>query len=89
MVILSVCSQSASLPPGSYLDFLLVSDCECVIPRADNAAPSLSVLEGGEKGSLPVVATVFDKLNQVYKEYLEAEQTYTVVSEKVDEFSQV
>lgn len=40
-----------------------------------------SVLEGGEKGSLPVVATVFDKLNQVYKDYLEAEQSYTVVSE--------
>ncbi|XP_034718710.1 regulator of MON1-CCZ1 complex-like, partial [Etheostoma cragini] len=40
-----------------------------------------SVLEGGEKGSLPVVATVFDKLNQVYKDYLEAEQTYTVAME--------
>lgn len=40
---------------------------------------SSSVLEGGEKGSLPVVATVFDKLNQVYKEYLDAEQNYTVV----------
>ncbi|KAM7369561.1 hypothetical protein PAMP_010878 [Pampus punctatissimus] len=39
------------------------------------------VLEGGEKGSLPVVATVFDKLNQVYKEYLEAEQTYAVAME--------
>lgn len=45
----------------------------------------LSVLEGGEKGSLPVVATVFDKLNQVYKEYLEAEQTYTVVSDVLSE----
>lgn len=40
----------------------------------------VSVLEGQEKGSLPVVATVFDKLNQVYKEYLEAEQSYTTVS---------
>lgn len=38
------------------------------------------MLNGGDKGGLPVVATVFDKLNQVYKEYLEAEQTYTVVS---------
>lgn len=37
------------------------------------------MLVGDEKGSLPVVATVFDKLNQVYKEYLEAEQSYTVV----------
>ncbi|MEQ2210127.1 hypothetical protein XENOCAPTIV_008786 [Xenoophorus captivus] len=36
-----------------------------------------SVLDCQEKGSLPVVATVFDKLNQVYKEYLEAEQSYT------------
>ncbi|MEQ2158723.1 hypothetical protein GOODEAATRI_015345 [Goodea atripinnis] len=34
-----------------------------------------------EKGSLPVVATVFDKLNQVYKEYLEAEQSYTAEME--------
>lgn len=38
------------------------------------------VLEGGAKGSLPVVASVFDKLNQVYKEYLEAEQSYATVS---------
>lgn len=39
-----------------------------------------AVVEGGAKGSLPVVATVFDKLNQVYKEYLEAEQSYAAVS---------
>ncbi|XP_056290628.1 regulator of MON1-CCZ1 complex [Pseudoliparis swirei] len=40
------------------------------------------VLRGGVKGSsLPVVATVFDKLNQVYKEYLEAEQSYTAAVE--------
>lgn len=37
------------------------------------------MLAGGEKGNLPVVATVFDKLNQVYKEYLETEQAYTLV----------
>lgn len=37
------------------------------------------MLVGGEKGNLPIVATVFDKLNQVYKEYLEAEQAYTLV----------
>lgn len=39
-----------------------------------------SVLIGGDKGNLSVVATVFDKLNQVYKEYLDAEQAYTAVS---------
>jgi len=39
-----------------------------------------SVLIGGDKGSLSMVATVFDKLNQVYKEYLDAEQAYTAVS---------
>lgn len=39
-----------------------------------------SVLTGGDKGNLSVVATVFDKLNQVYKEYLDAEQAYTAVS---------
>lgn len=38
-----------------------------------------SVLTGGDKGNLSVVATVFDKLNQVYKEYLDAEQAYTAV----------
>lgn len=40
-----------------------------------------SVLTGGDKGNLSVVATVFDKLNQVYKEYLDAEQAYTVAME--------
>lgn len=39
-----------------------------------------AVLIGGDKGNLSVVATVFDKLNQVYKEYLDAEQAYTAVS---------
>lgn len=38
-----------------------------------------SVLTGGDKGNLSVVGTVFDKLNQVYKEYLDAEQAYTAV----------
>lgn len=28
-----------------------------------------------------MVATVFDKLNQVYREYLEAEQSYAAVRE--------
>lgn len=29
---------------------------------------------------LPVIATVFDKLNHEYKKYLDAEQSYTMVS---------
>ncbi|XP_058878056.1 regulator of MON1-CCZ1 complex-like isoform X2 [Acipenser ruthenus] len=39
------------------------------------------VLNGSDKGNLSVIATVFDKLNQVYKEYLEAEQSYPVAGE--------
>lgn len=46
---------------------------------AEVSSSTSSVLEGSEKAGLPVVATVFDKLNQVYKEYLEAEQSYTAV----------
>ncbi|KAE8279578.1 hypothetical protein D5F01_LYC21701 [Larimichthys crocea] len=62
---------------GKLMDFLLRRrDCKMVILSVCS-----QILEGGEKGSLPVVATVFDKLNQVYKEYLEAEQTYTVAME--------
>uniref|UniRef100_A0A8D0AP55 Regulator of MON1-CCZ1 n=1 Tax=Sander lucioperca TaxID=283035 RepID=A0A8D0AP55_SANLU len=61
---------------GKLMDFLLRRrDCKMVILSVCS-----QILESGEKGSLPVVATVFDKLNQVYKEYLEAEQTYTAVS---------
>uniref|UniRef100_A0A4W6FSI8 Regulator of MON1-CCZ1 n=1 Tax=Lates calcarifer TaxID=8187 RepID=A0A4W6FSI8_LATCA len=53
---------------GKLMDFLLRRrDCKMVI---------LSVCSQST-GVLPVVATVFDKLNQVYKEYLEAEQSYT------------
>ena len=40
-----------------------------------------SVLSEPERGSLPVIATVFDKLNHEYKKYLEAEQSYTMVVE--------
>ncbi|XP_078147645.1 regulator of MON1-CCZ1 complex [Centroberyx gerrardi] len=62
---------------GKLMDFLLRRrDCKMVILSVCS-----QILEGGEKGSLPVVATVFDKLNQVYKEYLEAEQTYTLAME--------
>uniref|UniRef100_A0A8C2XLL5 Regulator of MON1-CCZ1 n=1 Tax=Cyclopterus lumpus TaxID=8103 RepID=A0A8C2XLL5_CYCLU len=59
---------------GKLMDFLLRRrECKMVI---------LSVCsQSGEKGRLPIVATVFDKLNQVYKEYLEAEQSYTAAVE--------
>uniref|UniRef100_A0A8C7Q780 Mic1 domain-containing protein n=1 Tax=Oncorhynchus mykiss TaxID=8022 RepID=A0A8C7Q780_ONCMY len=90
----SVCSSSVSgyqwylqvkLPPtvnllqdkGKLIDFLLRRrDCKMVILSVCS-----QMLNGEDKGSLPVVATVFDKLNQVFKEYLEAEQTYTVAME--------
>ncbi|XP_053097706.1 regulator of MON1-CCZ1 complex isoform X2 [Pangasianodon hypophthalmus] len=62
---------------GKLMDFLLHrSDCKMVILSVCS-----QMLVGGEKGNLPVVATVFDKLNQVYKEYLEAEQAYTLAME--------
>uniref|UniRef100_A0A673AYP0 Uncharacterized protein n=1 Tax=Sphaeramia orbicularis TaxID=375764 RepID=A0A673AYP0_9TELE len=62
---------------GKLMDFLLRRrDCKMVILSVCS-----QILDGGDKGSLPVVATVFDKLNQVYKEYLEAEQTYTAAME--------
>ncbi|TSL40939.1 hypothetical protein Baya_7018 [Bagarius yarrelli] len=58
---------------GKLMNFLLHrSDCKMVILSVCS-----KMLGGGDKGKLPVVATVFDKLNQVYKEYLEAEQAYT------------
>uniref|UniRef100_A0A8C7DV14 Regulator of MON1-CCZ1 n=1 Tax=Oncorhynchus kisutch TaxID=8019 RepID=A0A8C7DV14_ONCKI len=93
-VTCSVCSSSVSgyqwylqvkLPPtvnllqdkGKLIDFLLRRrDCKMVILSVCS-----QMLNGEDKGSLPVVATVFDKLNQVFKEYLEAEQTYTVAME--------
>ncbi|XP_070960970.1 regulator of MON1-CCZ1 complex-like [Oncorhynchus clarkii lewisi] len=62
---------------GKLMDFLLRRrDCKMVI-----LSVCAQMLNRGDKGGLPVVATVFDKLNQVYKEYLEAEQTYTVATE--------
>ncbi|CAM4723626.1 unnamed protein product [Leuciscus chuanchicus] len=61
---------------GKLMDFLLRRrDCKMVILSVCS-----QMLIGGDKGNLSVVATVFDKLNQVYKEYLDAEQAYTAVS---------
>ncbi|KAM6953239.1 regulator of MON1-CCZ1 complex [Aplochiton taeniatus] len=62
---------------GKLMEFLLRrQDCKMVILSVCS-----QMLEEEGKGSLPVVATVFDKLNQVYKDYLEAEHTYTVAME--------
>uniref|UniRef100_A0A8C1X6D1 Regulator of MON1-CCZ1 n=1 Tax=Cyprinus carpio TaxID=7962 RepID=A0A8C1X6D1_CYPCA len=60
---------------GKLMDFLLRRrDCKMVILSVCS-----QMLTEGDKGNLSVVATVFDKLNQVYKEYLDAEQAYTAV----------
>ncbi|XP_067887130.1 regulator of MON1-CCZ1 complex [Heterodontus francisci] len=62
---------------GRLMDFLLQrKDCKMVTLSVCN-----QMLSAAEQGSLPVIATIFDKLNQVYKEYLEAEQNYTLAME--------
>lgn len=62
---------------GKLMEFLLRRrDCKMVILSVCS-----QMLEAEGKGSLPVVAIVFDKLNQVYKDYLEAEHAYSVVME--------
>uniref|UniRef100_A0A665VHE7 Uncharacterized protein n=1 Tax=Echeneis naucrates TaxID=173247 RepID=A0A665VHE7_ECHNA len=60
---------------GKLMDFLLRRrDCKMVILSVCSQSTSVC-------GGLPVVATIFDKLNLVYKEYLEAEQSYTMAME--------
>ncbi|RXM36082.1 hypothetical protein EOD39_12265 [Acipenser ruthenus] len=62
---------------GKLMDFLLQRrDCKMVI-----VSVCFQMLNGPDKSNLSVIATVFDKLNQVYKEYLEAEQSYTMAVE--------
>ncbi|XP_072324638.1 regulator of MON1-CCZ1 complex isoform X4 [Scyliorhinus torazame] len=62
---------------GRLMDFLLQrKDCKMV-----TLSVCCQMLSTAERGSLPVIATVFDKLNQVYKEYLDAEQNYTLTVE--------
>lgn len=39
------------------------------------------MLSESDRATLPVIATVFDKLNHEYKKYLDAEQSYTMVSQ--------
>ncbi|XP_077365589.1 regulator of MON1-CCZ1 complex [Festucalex cinctus] len=58
---------------SKLMDFLLRrNDCKMVILSVCS-----QLVEGEQRGSLPVVASVFDKLNQVYKDFLEAEQSYS------------
>ncbi|XP_018422251.1 PREDICTED: uncharacterized protein C18orf8 homolog isoform X3 [Nanorana parkeri] len=62
---------------GRLMDFLLQrKDCKAVILSVCS-----QMLSEMERESLPVIATVFDKLNCEYKKYLEAEHSYTVAVE--------
>ncbi|XP_007435370.1 regulator of MON1-CCZ1 complex [Python bivittatus] len=62
---------------GKLMDFLLQrKDCKMVILSVCS-----QMLNEPERGSLSVIATVFDKLNHEYKRYLEAEQAYTMALE--------
>nr|XP_060631156.1 regulator of MON1-CCZ1 complex [Anolis sagrei ordinatus] len=62
---------------GKLMDFLLQrKECKMVILSV--CSQMLSELD---RGSLGVIATVFDKLNHEYKKYLEAEQTYNMALE--------
>ncbi|XP_019745566.1 regulator of MON1-CCZ1 complex [Hippocampus comes] len=62
---------------SKLMDFLLRrNDCKMVILSVCS-----QLVEGERRASLPVVASVFDKLNQVYKDFLEAEQSYSAAVE--------
>ncbi|XP_068251999.1 regulator of MON1-CCZ1 complex isoform X2 [Nyctibius grandis] len=62
------------LDKGKLMDFLLQrKECKMVILSVCS-----QMLSEPERGSLSVIATVFDKLNHEYKKYLEAEQSYTL-----------
>ncbi|XP_062426207.1 regulator of MON1-CCZ1 complex isoform X1 [Rhea pennata] len=62
---------------GRLMDFLLQrKECKMVILSVCS-----QMLSEPGRGSLSVIATVFDKLNHEYKKYLEAEQSYTMVVE--------
>ncbi|XP_074843389.1 regulator of MON1-CCZ1 complex isoform X2 [Carettochelys insculpta] len=62
---------------GKLMDFLLQrKECKTVILSVCS-----QMLSEPNRGTLAVIATVFDKLNHEYKKYLEAEQSYTMVVE--------
>ncbi|KAM8967562.1 regulator of MON1-CCZ1 complex [Pelodytes ibericus] len=62
---------------GRLMDFLLQrKDCKSVILSVCS-----QMLTEADRASLPVIATVFDKLNNEYKKYLDAEHSYTLAVE--------
>uniref|UniRef100_A0A8C0XJR0 Mic1 domain-containing protein n=1 Tax=Castor canadensis TaxID=51338 RepID=A0A8C0XJR0_CASCN len=62
---------------GRLMDFLLQrKECKMVILSVCS-----QMLRESDRATLPVIATVFDKLNQEYKKYLDAEQSYTMAVE--------
>ncbi|CAI9164571.1 unnamed protein product [Rangifer tarandus platyrhynchus] len=62
---------------GRLVDFLLQrKECKVVILSVCS-----QMLTESDRATLPVIATVFDKLNQEYKKYLDAEQSYTMAVE--------
>ncbi|XP_029446993.1 regulator of MON1-CCZ1 complex [Rhinatrema bivittatum] len=62
---------------GRLMDFLLQrKECKAVILSVCS-----QMLSESDRGSLSVIATVFDKLNSEYKKYLDAEHSYTVAVE--------
>ncbi|NP_001108247.1 uncharacterized protein LOC100137621 [Xenopus laevis] len=62
---------------GRLMDFLLQrKDCKSVI-----LSVCLQILTQSDRALLPVIATVFDKLNSEYKKYLDAEHSYTLAVE--------
>ncbi|KAH0517402.1 hypothetical protein LTLLF_121065 [Microtus ochrogaster] len=62
---------------GRLMDFLLQrKECKMVILSVCS-----QMLAESDRATLPVIATVFDKLNHEYKKYLDAEQSYTTAVE--------
>ncbi|XP_053570952.1 regulator of MON1-CCZ1 complex isoform X2 [Bombina bombina] len=62
---------------GKLMDFLLQRrDCKSVILSVCS-----QMLSEADRQSLPVIATVFDKLSSEYKRYLDAEHSYTLAVE--------
>eukprot|EP00071_Canis_lupus_P043875 XP_022277432.1 uncharacterized protein C18orf8 homolog [Canis lupus familiaris] len=62
---------------GRLMDFLLQrKECKMVILSVCS-----QMLSESDRATLPVIATVFDKLNHEYKKYLDAEQSYTMALE--------
>ncbi|XP_061026372.1 regulator of MON1-CCZ1 complex isoform X3 [Eubalaena glacialis] len=62
---------------GRLMDFLLQRrECKTVVLSVCS-----QMLTESDRATLPVIATVFDKLNQEYKKYLDAEQSYTLALE--------